>query len=293
MEESKSEKQIPLPQDGKRVKKSGKAPLIAAACAIGAVVIGFAVVCVIAGRSTTILRGVDAFGIDFGGQTPEQAAKTLEECVVRGEGAGALFRVDEGHEVFKSYEQLGMTLECTETAQALYDYGRSGNALANGWRFIFAGRAEIEPVWRIDEAQREKAAHEISDELTYAPVDFSYTVDETGLYAVKPCDGQTMRSQSVIDACQTSLCTGASLHWEFGTDSPATAPAHGDYAAYLREVHQQLAQPCVNAGYDKETDSILNEKVHADFSLDDAVAKWTRLREGRQCASRGMWSTPQ
>ena len=270
--ETPAERAVPS-EGGKHLKKNGKTPLIAAACVVGALVVGFAAACVMAATSTTILRGVDVFGIDFGGQTIEQAARELEADVVQGDCAGAWFHVDEGHEVFRHYHELGMTLECTETARALYAYGRGGNALANGWRYIFAKGAQVTPVWSIDDAQMKKAAREIADELTYDPVDFSYTVDETGLYAVKPCDGQTMTADAVIEACRTLLCSGEELSYVIETQTPARAPEKGDYAAYLKELQQELDQPCVNAGYDKETDSILPEKIHAEFDLDDAVVK--------------------
>ena len=258
---------------GKRVKKSSRTALIAAACVVGALIVGFAAACVMAATSTTILRGVGVFGIDFGGQTIEQAAQTLERDVVRSENAGARFHVDEWHKVFKSYEELGMELDCTETARALYAYGREGNVLQNGWQYLLARGALVEPVWNIDEAQMKKAAYDVAHELTFAPVDFSYTVDETGLYAVKPCDGQTLTADAVIEACETKLCTGKGFRWELGTDSPSVAPEKGDYAAYLAELQQEFDQPCANAGYDKAVDGILPEKVHAEFSLDDAVAK--------------------
>lgn len=259
---------------GKHLKKSSRTALIAAACVVGALIVGFAAACVMAATSTTILRGVEAFCIDFGGQSVEQAAQTLEREIVQGENAGARFRVDEWHMVFKRYEELGMTLDCDATARALYAYGRGGNVLANGWQYLFARGALVEPVWSIDEAQMKKAACDIAHELTFAPVDFSYTVDETGLYAVKPCDGQTLTADAVIEACETKLCTGKGFRWELGTDSPSVAPEKGDYATYLAELQQEFAQPCVNASYDKQTGGILPEKVHAEFiSLDDAVAK--------------------
>ncbi len=271
MEDQKPVEQFP---EGGKHLKIGRTPLIAAACVVGVLIVGFAAACVMAATSTTILRGVDAFGIDFGGMTVDEAARTLETDIVQGDGAGARFRVDEWHKVFKSYEELGMTLDCTATARALYAYGRGGNALQNGWRYLFARGARITPVWNIDEAQMERAAREIADELTFDPVDFSYTVDETGLYAVKPCDGQTLTADAVIEACETKLCTGKGFRWELGTDSPSVAPEKGDYAAYLRELQQEFAQPCANASYDKQTGGILPEKVHAEFiSLDDAVAK--------------------
>lgn len=259
---------------GKHLKKSSRTALIAAACVVGALIVGFAAACVMAATSTTILRGVEAFCIDFGGQSVEQAAQTLEREIVQGENAGARFRVDEWHMVFKRYEELGMTLDCDATARALYAYGRGGNVLANGWQYLFARGALVEPVWSIDEAQMKKAAYDVAHELTFAPVDFSYTVDETGLYAVKPCDGQTLTADAVIEACETKLCTGKGFRWELGTDSPSVAPEKGDYATYLAELQQEFAQPCVNASYDKQTGGILPEKVHAEFiSFDDAVAK--------------------
>lgn len=262
-----------LPTGGKRLKRNRRGLLIAALCVFGALIIGFGAVCFAASSSTAILRGVRLFGIDFGGMTVEQAAQTLEREIVQGENAGARFRVDEWHMVFKRYEELGMTLDCDATARALYAYGRGGNVLANGWQYLFARGALVEPVWSIDEAQMKKAAYDVAHEMTFAPVDFSYTVDETGLYAVKPCDGQTLTADAVIEACETKLCTGKGFRWELGTDSPSVAPEKGDYATYLAELQQEFAQPCVNAGYDKETDSILSEKVHAEFNLDDAIAK--------------------
>lgn len=258
---------------GSHLKKNSRAPLIAAVCIVGALIVGFAAACVMAATSTTILRGVEAFGIDFGGMTVDEAAQTLECDVVRAEGAGARFRVDEWHEVFKSYAELGMALDCDATARALYAYGRGGNVLQSGWQYLFARGALVEPVWSIDEAQMKKAAREIADELTFAPVDFSYTVDETGLYAVKPCDGQTLTADAVIEACKTKLCTGKGFRWELGTDSPSVAPEYRDYPAFLRQIHDVLDRPCANARYDKETGGIIPEKVHAEFYLEDAVAK--------------------
>lgn len=269
-----------LPAGGKRLKRNSRGLLIAALCVFGALIIGFGTVCFAASSSTAILRGVHLFGIDFGGMTVEQAARELEADVVQGDCAGAWFCVDEGHELFKSYYQLGMTIECTETAQALYAYGRDGNALQNGWRYIFARGAEIKPVWNIDEAQMKKAAHEIASELTYAPVDFSYTVDETGLYAVKPCNGQTFPMDVVIEACETQLCSGEELSYVIETQTPAQEPQKSDYPALLDQVRKEFAEPCVNASYDKKTDTILPEKVHAEFSLDDAVAKMDAALSG-------------
>lgn len=269
-----------LPAGGKRLKRNSRGLLIAALCVFGALIIGFGTVCFAASSSTAILRGVHLFGIDFGGMTVEQAARELEADVVQGDCAGAWFHADEGHELFKSYYQLGMTIECTETAQALYAYGRDGNALQNGWRYIFARGAEIKPVWNIDEAQMKKAAHEIASELTYAPVDFSYTVDETGLYAVKPCNGQTFPMDVVIEACETQLCSGEELSYVIETQTPAQEPQKSDYPALLDQVRKEFAEPCVNASYDKKTDTILPEKVHAEFSLDDAVAKMDAALSG-------------
>ncbi len=97
-----------MPSGGKRLKKSSKAPLIAVACVAGALIVGFAAVCVMAATSTTILHGVDVFGIDFGGQTVEQAGQVLRERVADNENAGAWFRTDEGHETFLRYDELGM-----------------------------------------------------------------------------------------------------------------------------------------------------------------------------------------
>ena len=282
MEEHKPIEQTPeepAAAGGKHLKNNektinlGKKPLIAVACVVGALVVGFAAACVMAATSTTILRGVDAFGIDFGGMTVEQAARELECDVVQGDYAGAVFHVDEGHEVYKHYYELGMTLDCTETARALYAYGRSGNALANGWRYIFARGAQVEPVWSIDKAKMTDAAREIAGELTYDPVDFSYTVDETGLYAVKPCDGQTFTADAVIAACETQLCSGEAFSYVIETQTPARAPEYSDYPAFLEQIREVLDRPCVNAGYDKETDGIVPEKAHAEFSLEEAVAK--------------------
>ena len=276
MEDQKPVEQTPeepVVSDGGKHLKIGRTPLIAAACVVGALIVGFAAACVMAATSTTILRGVDAFGIDFGGMTVNEAAQTLEREIVQGENAGARFHVDEWHKVFKSYEELGMELDCTETARALYAYGREGNALQNGWRYIFSRGARITPVWSIDEAQMKKAAREIADELTFDPVDFSYTVDETGLYAVKPCDGQTLTADAVVEACKTQLSSGTEMSYVIETQMPARAPEYSDYPAFLEQIREVLDRPCANASYDKENDSILSEKVHAEFSLDDAVAK--------------------
>ncbi|MDO4813123.1 MAG: VanW family protein [Eubacteriales bacterium] len=262
-----------LPTGGKRLKRNRRGLLIAALCVFGALIIGFGAVCFAASSSTAILRGVRLFGIDFGGMTVEQAARELEADIVQGDCAGARFCVDEGHEVFKSYAQLGMTLDCEQSAQALYAYGREGNLLQNGWQYIFARGAEIKPVWNIDEAHMKKTAHEIANELTYAPVDFSCAADETGLYAIKPCNGQTFPADEVIEACETQLCSGEELSYVIETQTPAQEPQKSDYPALLEQVRKEFAEPCVNAGYDKETDSILSEKVHAEFNLDDAIAK--------------------
>ena len=278
-EQTPAERAVPS-EGGRRLKKNGKKPLIAAACIVGALVVGFAAACVLASRSTTILRGVDVFGIDFGGMTVDEAARELESAVVQNDSAGAWFHADEGHERFKSYDRLGMALDCTETAEALYAYGRSGNVLQNGWQYLLARGAQVAPVWSVDEAQMAAAAREIANELTYAPIDFSCTVDETGLYAVKPCAGQTMTADEVIEACKTQLSSGEKISYVIETQTPAREAEKSDYPTYLKELRQEYAEPCVNAGYDKESDSILSEKVHAEFDLDDAVAKMDEAAGG-------------
>ena len=269
------EDQIPVerPSEGGKHLKRSRTPLIAAVCVVGALTVGFAAACVMAAASATILHGVGAFGIDFGGMTVDEAAHTLESDVVQNDRAGAHFRVDEGREVFMSYHRLGMTLDCTETARALYAYGHGENVLQNGWRYVFARGAQVEPVWSVDKERMTAAAREISNELTYDPVDFSYTVDETGLYAVKPCNGQTLTADAVIEACETRLCGGGAISHVIETQTPAREPERGDYPALLEQLRRELAAPCANASYDKENGGILPERVHAAFSLDDAVAK--------------------
>ena len=292
-EERKPAAQTPEEQitsgSGKHLKKSSRAPLIAAACVVGALIVGFAAACVMAATSTTILRGVSVFGFDFGGMTVDEAARELESDVVQGDYAGAVFHVDEGHEIFKSYHQLGMMLDCDATARALYAYGREGNALQNGWRYIFARGAKVAPVWSIKEAQMKSSACEIASELTFDPIDFSYTVDETGLYAVKPCDGQTFTADAVIEACKTQLSSGTAMSYVIETQTPARAPEYSDYPTFLEQICELFAKPCMNASYDKENGGILREKPHVEISLDDAVARMDAAVGGETvCITRNV-----
>ena len=138
-----------LPAGGKRVKKSGKAPLIAVLCVVGALVIGFGAACIAASRSSEILRGTSVFAMDFGGMTAAQAAQTLEQEVVRSGSGHAEFRMSDGREVSKSYAELGLDLDCEQTAQRLCAYGRDGGVLQNGWQYmlsILGGKKQVEPV---------------------------------------------------------------------------------------------------------------------------------------------------
>lgn len=272
-----------LPTGGKRVKKSGKALLIAALCVVGALVIGFGAACFAASRSSEILRGTSVFAMDFGGMTAAQAAQTLEQDVVRSGNGHAEFRMSDGREVSKSYAELGLDLDCEQTAQRLCAYGRDGGVLQNGWQYmlsILGGKKQVEPVWNIDAAQLRKAAREIGDTLNDAPVNFSYTADETGLRAVKPRDGQKFTADGVIKACEERICSGGELVYYLEPDVPVIAPEKGDYAAYLAELQRQTSEPCANASYDKESENILPERTHISFDLDAAVAKMNAAEGG-------------
>ena len=255
----------------KKQGKGVKIALVTAACVVGVAAVGFGAACVAAGGGSTVHRGVSALGTDFGGMTRTQAEETLRSAVAQ-EESGVSFVSEGSDPVHMRYEDLGFTLDYEKTAEKLCESGRSGNALGNGWQYlagIFGKKTQVEPEWTVDEAKLASAAEELAQTLSCEPIDFAYALDESGLRMTKPRDGRSISAAALAAECEEAVTSGDTPETEIAPEFETIPAEQGDLAA----VQQELAEPCTNAYYDKETKSILPGRMHADFTLADAQSK--------------------
>ena len=87
----------------------------------------------------TIYPNVSILGTDVGGMTLREAEAALKDDGIGQAADTAISLKMPGGRLVLTYADVGVTQTAKEIAQAAYDYGRGGNALANALQYIRSG----------------------------------------------------------------------------------------------------------------------------------------------------------
>ena len=279
---------------GARLKKGGKKPLIVIGIILAVLCAAYLGLCAYAGSLEVFYPNTTINDVDVASCTVAEAAERLRaELPGRqvefylplpdetGDGVSApegdtLY--DESPAATVTYRDLGVTENLDYETQAQFTFdtiqGRS-SFFVRGWEYLAClvgadGRLSIvpEPEEDIFQSQMEQLSGQFSKE----PQDTAYTVDENGL--------QVTLAQNGLSASPAALAedTKPCLSSTYAPDEPtrvyvADAQILPAKTMTAQAIHDATAGDVKNAGYDAATDSIIPERIGAEFDVTAAQAK--------------------
>ncbi|MCR5826294.1 MAG: VanW family protein [Oscillospiraceae bacterium] len=248
--------------------------------------------CIAATARDTIAPNTFVGSTDVSALTQEEAADRIAaalDAMRRENGVHAL--LEDGTEaIYRSYDALDVRFDADALARAAYEESHSGNPIADGWtllRAMLGTQTDITPVpaegWTVN------AARALAEAAALEPQDFSYELDESNrLYLTKERDGRR------VDAAALRAALLNSEPDENGSRSvtlQCTAiPAEtGDLAA----IDALLGDEMANARFDKETQTILPERMAINFDVAAAQSVLEAAEPGERVSVPTEVSEPE
>jgi len=277
---------------GARLKKGGKKPLIVIGIILAVLCAAYLGLCAYAGSLEVFYPNTTINDVDVAGCTVTEAAERLRaELPGRqvefylplpdetGDGASApegdtLY--DEAPAATVTYRDLGVTenLDYENDAQLVFDLAQVRTGFfTRGWSYLgclFGSMGTkgitLEPEEDIFQSQMEQLSGHFSKE----PQDTAYTVDENGLQVTLAQNGLAVSPAALTE--DTKLFFSSVISEDPGRIYVADAQILPAKTMTAQAIHDATAGDVKNAGYDAATDSIIPERIGAEFDVTAAQA---------------------
>ena len=277
---------------GARLKKGGKKPLIVIGIILAVLCAAYLGLCAYAGSLEVFYPNTTINDVDVAGCTVTEAAEQLRaELPGRqvefylplpdetGDGTSApegdtLY--DEAPAATVTYRDLGVTeeLDYENDAQLVFDLAQVQTGFfTRGWNYLgclFGSRGTkgitLEPEEDIFQSQMEQLSGQFSKE----PQDTTYTVDENGLQVTLAQNGLAVSPAALTE--DTKLFFSSVISEDPGRIYVADAQILPAKTMTAQAIHDATAGDVKNAGYDAATDSIIPERIGAEFDVAAAQA---------------------
>ena len=277
---------------GARLKKGGKKPLIVIEIILAVIAAAYLGLCAYAGSLEVFYPNTTINDVDVAGCTVAQAAERLRaELPGRqmefylplpdktGDGVSApegetLY--DEAPAATVTYRDLGVTenLDYENDAQLVFDLAQVRTGFfTRGWNYLgclFGSMGTkgitLEPEEDIFQSQMEQLSGQFSKE----PQDTTYTVDENGLQVTLAQNGLAVSPAALTE--DTKLFFSSVISEDPGRIYVADAQILPAKTMTAQAIHDATAGDVKNAGYDAATDSIIPERIGAEFDVTAAQA---------------------
>ena len=277
---------------GARLKKGGKKPLIVIGIILAVLCAAYLGLCAYAGSLEVFYPNTTINDVDVAGCTVAEAAERLRaELPGRqvefylplpdetGDGASApegepLY--DESPAATVTYRDLGVTeeLDYENDAQLVFDLAQVRTGFfTRGWNYLgclFGSMGTkgitLEPEEDIFQSQMEQLSGQFSKE----PQDTAYTVDENGLQVTLAQNGLAVSPAALTE--DTKLFFSSVISEDPGRIYVADAQILPAKTMTAQAIHDATAGDVKNAGYDAATDSIIPERIGAEFDVTAAQA---------------------
>ena len=277
---------------GARLKKGGKKPLIVIGIILAVLCAAYLGLCAYAGSLEVFYPNTTINDVDVAGCTVTEAAERLRaELPGRqvefylplpdetGDGVSApegdtLY--DESPAATVTYRDLGVTeeLDYENDAQLVFDLAQVQTGFfTRGWNYLgclFGSRGTkgitLAPEEDIFQSQMEQLSGQFSKE----PQDTTYTVDENGLQVTLAQNGLAVSPAALTE--DTKLFFSSVISEDPGRIYVADAQILPAKTMTAQEIHDATAGDVKNAGYDAATDSIIPERIGAEFDVTAAQA---------------------
>lgn len=261
---------------GTRLKKRKKTPLAAVGITAAIIVAAYLALCAYVGSLDTFYPHYHINGIDMSGLTVAQAQEKLETELLDREIT--LIHAETQEELSSiTVSDLGYNAESFRgDAQNWMDDLKSDGFLKRGWRFLSFLTGRYSGDWRWPEGNDkvfDATASRLIQQLTQDPVHTAYDLKNDGIAITRAKDG---RSISVEDLnCLRDLSSYQDTYQvaiSFDLIPATTMTA--------REIYDEVSGEMKNAGYDINTDSIIPEKVGAEFDVTAAQSALDAAQPG-------------
>lgn len=277
---------------GARLKKGGKKPLIVIGIILAVLCAAYLGLCAYAGSLEVFYPNTTINDVDVAGCTVTEAAEQLRaELPGRqvefylplpdetGDGTSApegdtLY--DEAPAATVTYRDLGVTeeLDYENDAQLVFDLAQVRTGFfTRGWNYLgclFGSMGTkgitLEPEEDIFQSQMEQLSGQFSKE----PQDTAYTVDENGLQVTLAQNGLAVSPAALTE--DTKLFFSSVISEDPGRIYVADAQILPAKTMTAQAIHDATAGDVKNAGYDAATDSIIPERIGAEFDVAAAQA---------------------
>ena len=277
---------------GARLKKGGKKPLIVIGIILAVLCAAYLGLCAYAGSLEVFYPNTTINDVDVAGCTVTEAAERLRaELPGRqvefylplpdetGDGTSApegdtLY--DEAPAATVTYRDLGVTenLDYENDAQLVFDLAQVRTGFfTRGWNYLgclFGSMGTkgitLEPEEDIFQSQMEQLSGQFSKE----PQDTAYTVDENGLQVTLAQNGLAVSPAALTE--DTKLFFSSVISEDPGRIYVADAQILPAKTMTAQAIHDATAGDVKNAGYDAATDSIIPERIGAEFDVTAAQA---------------------
>lgn len=277
---------------GARLKKGGKKPLIVIGIILAVLCAAYLGLCAYAGSLEVFYPNTTINDVDVAGCTVTEAAEQLRaELPGRqvefylplpdetGDGTSApegdtLY--DEAPAATVTYRDLGVTenLDYENDAQLVFDLAQVQTGFfTRGWNYLgclFGSMGTkgitLEPEEDIFQSQMEQLSGHFSKE----PQDTAYTVDENGLQVTLAQNGLAVSPAALTE--DTKLFFSSVISEDPGRIYVADAQILPAKTMTAQAIHDATAGDVKNAGYDAATDSIIPERIGAEFDVTAAQA---------------------
>ena len=264
--------------DGKRVKKSNKKPLAVMGAVAAALAAAYVGLCAYASSLDTFYPNRHINGIDVGGLTVSEAQETLETELLAQEIEITNHTLDT--QLTITVADLGYTAEDFEGDAAFWmeTTQQTEAFLSRGWSFLahLTGRYPGGANWpEMDQAVLTETSAQLAEFFSLAPIDTSYALTDSAIHIIRAKDGRSVSESAFRTALEDILTYSQNdyrveVTWELVPAKALTA----------REIHDRVAGEMRNAGYDAATDSIIPEKVGAEFDVTAAQAALDAAQPG-------------
>lgn len=264
---------------GARLKKGGKKPLVIIGIIAAVLLAAYLGLCAYAGSRNTFFPNFAVHGIDVGGMDTAGAANALAAELPGQTIELQIMEVPEAEgwpsEPLPTVTlgQLGYTADrCGAIAERLLAKQRGAGFLTRGWRFISAlvslSDGGISADDR-DQAAFEDGVAKLAGDLSLEPQDTAYAVGENKLLITKAVNGRSIQESALAEALDHAILQYGARG---GLEAPISFAKFNANTLTAQEIHDEVSGEVKNAGYDAETDSIIPERMGAEFDVAAAQA---------------------
>lgn len=257
---------------------AGKKAIIIAAIALVAILAVGIGGGAILGHGKTIHPGMTLGDVELGGMTKSEAAAALAAAGWESRDFGSVkVTLPAGYEFSVSAEEAGLTMDCTQAAEAAYDFGHSGNPIKDLFAYFkcIGGNATVKDL--VDTGDNEGICKMIEEKATVLNelLEKGYIVDadKGTLSMVKGAGNEKLDSEALCGMIIDALEDGQeSITYELGYDDSASCD--------FDKLHEEVFVEPVDAGYDAKTQSVVESVKGVDFDVKEAQKLWSDAKAG-------------